>query len=248
MELVSIITPAFNCKATIVETYESVASQTYASWEWIVVDDCSTDGSFEYLEGLAAKDSRICVLRTPKNSGTAVARNRALKKARGRYISFLDSDDLLDNNYLEEQVAFIQDNGPVISAGYRRKAKNSCTDFYVPDVVDYKKALKGNDLSCLTTMYDKEALGEVFFPENIDRPEDYVFWLAILRRGIVARGNHKILATYLIRPGSRSSNKLKLVKHMFRVYHKTQGINWFKSWFHVFRWAIYGIRKYRGVR
>ncbi len=248
MALVSIITPPFNCKDTIANTYASVASQSFSLWEWIVVDDCSNDGSFEYIKDITKNDSRVLVLQTPKNSGTAVARNIGLKNATGRFITFLDSDDLLDDCYLDEQLTFIKNNGPLISSGYRRKAEHSCTDFYVPESVDYKKALKGNPLSCLTTMYDKEVIGDVFFPEDIDRPEDYVFWLNILRSGIIARGNHKILATYVIRSGSKSSNKFKLIKCMHRVYHKTQGINWFKSWFYVLRWAFYGKRKYKGVK
>lgn len=248
MALVTIITPAYNCKSTIADTYTSVVSQTYPSWEWIIVDDCSKDGSFEYISEMTKNDHRIKVLQTPKNSGTAVARNIGLRHAHGQFITFLDSDDLLDEDYLEEQLAFIKANGPLVSSGYRRKAKNSCTDFFVPENVDYEKALKGNPLSCLTTMYDKVAIGEVFFPENMDRPEDYVFWLGILRKGIVARGNPKVLATYVIRPGSRSSNKLRLIKKMHYVYHKTQGINWLKSWYFVLRWAIYGLKKYRGVK
>ena len=247
MALVSIITPAYNCKNTIKGTYDSVLSQTFSNWEWIVVDDCSSDESFSYVKELTKGNSRVTVLQTPKNGGTAIARNIGLKHARGRYITFLDSDDLLDSNYLECQLEFMKEHGPLISAGYRRKAKHTCTNFSVPDEVDYKKALKGNPLSCLTTMYDRSVIGEVFFPEDIDRPEDYVFWLNILRKGIVARGNPVVLATYNIIDGSKSSNKFKLIGYMYKVYHKTQGINWFKSWFYVARWAFYGKKKYKNV-
>ena len=248
MSTVSIVTPAYKCKETIKATYESVVAQTFLDWEWIVVDDCSPDDSFFYIEELTKSEKKIVVLQTPKNGGTAVARNIGLKHATGRYITFLDSDDLLDPNYLECQLEFIKEHGPLISAGYRRKAKHTCTDFFVPDEVDYKKALKGNPLSCLTTMYDREAIGEVFFPEDIDRPEDYVFWLNILRRGFVARGNPVVLATYNIMDGSKSSNKFKLIGYMHKVYHKTQGINWIKSWFYVVRWALYGKKKYKDVK
>ena len=246
--MISIITPTYNSRLTIQKTHESVIAQTFSSWEWIIVDDCSTDGSFEYIKELTKCDDRITVLRTEKNSGTAVARNIGLKHAKGKYITFLDSDDELDPNYLECQLEFIKEHGPLISAGYRRKAKHTCTDFFVPDEVDYKKALKGNPLSCLTTMYDRDVIGEVFFPENIDRPEDYVFWLNILKKGFVARGNPVVLATYNIVKGSKSSNKFKLIGRMHKVYHKTQGINWFKSWFYVIRWAFYGKKKYKNVK
>ena len=245
---VSIITPAYKCKDTIKATYESVASQIFSSWEWIVIDDCSPDDSFSYIKELVKSDDRVIVLQTSKNGGSAVARNIGLKHSSGRYLTFLDSDDLLDPNYLECQLNFMKENGPLISAGYRRKAQRTCTDFFVPEEVDYKKALKGNPLSCLTTMYDKDVVGEVFFPEDINRPEDYVFWLNILKSGIVAKGNPQVLATYNIVGGSKSSNKFKLIGYMHKVYHKTQGVNWFKSWFYVVRWAFYGKRKYRNVK
>lgn len=248
MPTVSIITPAYKCRETIKQTYESVVSQTFSSWEWIVVDDCSPDDSFSFIKEMVKDDKRVIVLQTPKNGGTAVARNIGLKNSSGRYITFLDSDDLLDPNYLECQLEFMKEHGPLISAGYRRKAQHTCTDFFVPDEVDYKKALKGNPLSCLTTMYDKNAIGEVFFPEDLIKCEDYVFWLLILKRGIVARGNQNVLATYTILKNSKSRNKFKLIRYMHKVYHKTQDINWFKSWFYVIRWAFYGKKKYKNVR
>ncbi len=248
MALVSIITPAYNCKNTIKGTYDSVLSQTFKDWEWIIVDDCSPDDSFHYIKELTKDDPGVIVLKTPKNGGTAVARNIGLKNVNGRYITFLDSDDLLDPNYLECQLNFIKEHGPLISAAYRRKAEHTCTDFFVPDKVVYKLALKGNPLSCLTTMYDREAIGEVYFPENLLKCEDYVFWLNILKRGIIAYGNPSVLATYNILENSKSRNKFKLIKYMYHVYHKTQGINWFKSWFYVIRWAFYGKKKYKNVK
>lgn len=247
-KLVTIITPSFNSKNCILSTFNSVIDQTYTNWEWIIVDDNSTDGSFEYLKEITKDDKRITVLQTPVNSGTAVARNIGLKNASGRYITFLDSDDTLDPNYLENQLDFIKDNGPLISAGYRRQAEHTCTDFLVPENVDYKTALKGNPLSCLTTMFDRSIITDDLFPEDLMKCEDYVFWLNILKRGYVAKGNQNVLATYNVHAGSKSSKKFKLIKYMFRVYHKTQGINWFKSWFCVVRWAFYGKKKYKNVR
>ena len=247
MPLLSIITPAYNCKNAIEKTVNSVLSQTFKDFEWIIIDDCSTDGSIEFLKNLLNKDKRIKVIFSEKNGGSAAARNKGLKVATGRYITFLDSDDTIDDNYLESQVNFIKDNGPLISAGYRRQAEHTCTDFYVPDETDYKKALKGNPLSCLTTMYDRSIIGDLYFDESYDRHEDYIFWLTILKGGIVAKGNYKILATYIIHPNSKNSNKAKLVKSMYRVYHESQGFNWFKSWIYVFRYALYSRKKYRNV-
>lgn len=246
--LVSIITPAYNCKKTFKETYASVIAQSFTNWEWIIVDDCSNDGTFNYLKDLAKENEKIKIFQTEKNNGTAAARNIALKKAIGKYFTFLDSDDILDNNYLEKQVDFIRKHGPLVSAGYRRKAECSCTNFFVPNEVDYKKDLKGNPLSCLTTMFDRDAIGELFFDETYKHHEDYVFWLTILKKGITAIGNPEVLATYVIHKNSKNFNKFKLVKSMYRVYHESQGFNWFKSWIYVFRYALYSKKKYRGVK
>ena len=248
MNKISIITPSYNCKKFFKSTFDSVLSQTFKDWEWVIVDDCSTDDSYEYIKELAKGDPRIVVLQTPKNGGSAVARNIALKHATGRYITFLDSDDLLDSNYLEEQLKFIKNNGPIISAGYRRKANNTCTNFFVPIENTYQSLLKGCPLSCLTTMYDRSIVGDSYFPENMKRVEDYVFWLEILKKGYIAKGNQRILATYVIGKNSKSRNKLKLIKYYFYVYHSTQHINWFVSCWYVVRWAIYGLKKYRGVK
>lgn len=119
---ISIITPSYNSKEYILETFNSVVSQTYKNFEWIIIDDCSTDGTHEFISKIAESDHRIIVLKTESNGGTAKARNIGLKIARGKYITFLDSDDLLDNNYLEEQLNFIKENGPLISSRYRRKS------------------------------------------------------------------------------------------------------------------------------
>lgn len=243
-----IITPSYNCKQVFKATFDSVLSQTFKDWEWIIVDDCSTDGSYEFIKELAKDDKRMVVLQTPKNGGSAVARNIGLKNASGRYITFLDSDDVIDKNYLESQLSFIQKHGPLITASYRRQTENSCTNFIVPKVTDYKRALKGNPLSCLTTMYDRDVIGELYFDESYDRHEDYVFWLTILKRGIAAYGNQDVLATYVLHSNSKNSNKTKLVKSMYRVYHESQGFNWLKSWMLVFRYALYSKKKYRDVK
>lgn len=247
-EFVSIITPSYNCKEYFSKTFESVINQTFKEFEWIIIDDCSTDGSYEYICSLIKNDKRIQLFKNNKNHGPAYSRNIGLDKAKGRYITFLDSDDSLDNNYLECQMLFIKENGPLISSGYRRKGKSTSTDFYVPNKVDYKLDLNGNPLSCLTTMYDRKVIGEERFLIDNDIVEDYAFWLNILRKGIVAKGNPKILATYNVHEGSKSRNKKRLIKEMFNVYHKTQKLSFIRSAYHLFKWAIYGTKKYRNVK
>lgn len=246
--LVSIITPAYNCEKYIEDTINSVVSQTFQNWEMIIVDDFSSDNTVEIVERIAKTDNRIKLLRQETNLGCAKARNRGLREAKGKYITFLDGDDLLDSNYLESQLNFIKDNGPIITASYRRLAPNSNSVFIVPDESNYKKTLKGCALSCLTTMYDKEVLGDRFFNEEMRKNEDFAFWLNILKEGYIAKGNKEVLASYRILKTSKSHNKIKFIKHMWYVYRKVEKLNIFYSFHCLVCWAFYGLKKYREVR
>lgn len=245
--LVSIITPTYNCGKYIKETIESVLDQTFSDWEMIIVDDFSTDNSADIAEEYSKVDERIILLRQEKNLGCAKARNRGLKVAKGKYISFLDGDDLLDKNYLQSQISFMKDNGPLITASYRRLAPNSVTEFIVPSSSSYKRTLKGCALSCLTTMYDRSVIGDRFFNEEMRKNEDFAFWLGILKLGYEAKGNKEVLASYRILKTSKSHNKIKFIKHMWYVYRKVEKLNFFYSVHCLFHWALYGLKKYKGV-
>ena len=246
--LVSVITPLYNALPYFKETAISVLSQTFTNYEWIIVDDCSADESYEAAKELAKKDNRIVLLQAEANGGSAKARNIALGKARGKYITFLDSDDLLDPNYLERQVAFIEQNGPIITASYRRKTDLSVTEFHVPSETTYQSILKGNPLSCLTTMYERAAFPDARFPEDMLRHEDYVFWANMLKTGVKATGNPEVLATYRLLPHSKNRSKAKLIKPMVDVYHKKFGFGLIRSWFYTARYVMYSRKKYKGVR
>lgn len=246
--LVSIITPLYNAQKYFRETAKSVFSQTYENWEWIIVDDCSTDNSFELAKESAKQDKRVVVFKLDKNSGSATARNKALDASRGKYVTFLDADDLLDENYLEKQLKFIESNGPVVSASYYRLTEKTKTIFHIPKTIDFKSILKGNPLSCLTTMYDREVLPNIRFPEDLDRHEDYLFWINVLKTGVIAKGNDEVLATYRLVKTSKNRTKFKLVKPLFNLYHKKIGFNFFKSSFLVLHYIIYSKKKYKGVK
>ena len=244
---VSIITPLYNAETLFRDTYESVMAQTFEDFEWIIVDDCSTDGSYNLALELSKGNARVRVYKMPVNGGSAKARNKGLEEARGRYITFLDSDDLLDPTYLENQLAFIKERGPIVSAAYRRKTANTCTDFYPPEKTTYKSILKGNPLSCLSTMYDSQVFPDAKFPEDLDRHEDYILWARMLKQGHTAYGNPEVLATYRLQENSKNSNKKKLIKPMVQAYHKGLGINLFMSWFNTARYVFYSLKKYKGV-
>lgn len=245
--LVSIVMPNYNSEKYLKATIESVLAQTYTNWELLFVDDCSTDNSLEIVRSYS--DSRIKILQNEQNSGAAVSRNYALREAKGKWIAFLDSDDLWKPEKLERQLAYMQDNG--ISFSYTDyeviDENNKIISTFKPslDVCHYKDILKHNYIGCLTVIYDSEKLGKVFMPTNAPKREDLACWLSILRSGEKAYCLHECLAQYKVHANSVSSNKFKMMKYQWQVYRKVEGINVFKSLYYLSSWAIMGVLKYR---
>ncbi|HOQ70826.1 MAG TPA: glycosyltransferase family 2 protein [Bacilli bacterium] len=230
--LVSIITPLYNCEDIIRETIGSVLAQTYPHWELIIVDDVSTDNSREVVKEYVAKDKRIKLIELSENGGAAIARNKGIEVAEGRFIAFLDSDDLWKETKLEKQVNFMLENDYAFT----------CTDYeqLVDDTkkikliikarvkADYRIVIRYNPIGNSTVMYDTLKMGKVHIPE-VRKRNDYALWLKILRMEKYVYGINEVLATYRIRKKSLSRNKVKLIKHQWYVYRKLEKINFFKS-------------------
>lgn len=245
---VSIITPAYNCSKTIKETYSSISKQTFSSWEWIVIEDNSTDDSFEIISELAQNDHRIILLRTEKNSGAAVARNAGIKIAKGRFIAFLDADDLWKEDKLKHQVKFMKDNFCVLTySNYELLYESGKIKHYKTkkDKSSYKDLLRHNNIGCLTAMYDSEALGKVFMPLDCEKREDHGMWLDITRKGVIAYKIPEELSIYRVCGSSVSSNKVKMIKYQYRLFRKHEHFSVFKSLWYLFLCTVNKLfRKY----
>ncbi len=230
--LVSIITPAYNCEKYISETIESVIAQTYQNWEMIIVDDCSKDNTLEVIKTYAEKDDRIKWHRLEVNSGAAIARNTAVSKAKGKYVAFIDSDDMWLEMKLEKQVFFMEENnynftctsyskinelGNPIKKAVKAKPKSH-----------YKKILANNTIGNSTAMYNAKELGYVTIP-NIKKRNDFVMWLKILKKEKYVYGISEPLAQYRIRNGSLSNGKKGLIKYQWYVYREIEKISFIKS-------------------
>ncbi|MCR4673922.1 MAG: glycosyltransferase, partial [Lachnospiraceae bacterium] len=251
--LVSIITPLYNAKAYIEETIKSVLSQTYKEWEMIIVDDGSTDGSFElvkeFIDSLSSDEKRkFHLLQNEKNSGITETRNRGLKEAKGRYIAFLDSDDLWDEEKLEKQLRYLKDteaafcftqcriideNG--IFTGRFRK---------VPVTAEYETLLMDNYIPCLTVLADRSVIPtEHLMMPNI-RHEDYAAWLNVLRDSSVkAVGMQETLASYRVNISSTSGNKIEAAKWHWQVLRHQEKINFLRSIKYMFSYIFKAIAK-----
>lgn len=185
MALVSIITPTYNCGRFIAETICSVQAQTYQNWEMIIVDDCSADNTKEIVEQFSANDSRIRYHCLERNSGAAVARNTALRMANGRWIAFLDSDDLWLPEKLEHQLRFMVDNGYSFSYHEYSEISESGQDLGV-HVGGIAKAGAFAMFSCcwpgcLSVMYDREKIGLIQI-RDVRKNNDTAIWLKVVRK------------------------------------------------------------------
>ncbi|MBD5202636.1 MAG: glycosyltransferase family 2 protein [Bacteroidales bacterium] len=226
-ELVSIITPSYNCADFIGETIESIQRQTYGNWELLITDDCSTDNSRDVIAAYAKEDSRIKLYKLEKNSGAGSARNNSIREARGRFIAFCDSDDRWYPAKLEQQVKFMEEK----DCGLSYTSYDTCDEQgkiigYVEclDEISYPKILRDNGVGCLTAMYDTKKIGKHYMPP-IRKRQDWCLWIEIIRQHGVAYGLRSPLALYRLRRGSISSNKIEMLRHNYNVYHNVVGFN-----------------------
>ncbi|MBP2654425.1 MAG: putative teichuronic acid biosynthesis glycosyl transferase [Firmicutes bacterium] len=229
--LVSVITPAYNSAAYIIEAMESVISQTYLQWEMIIIDDCSTDNTVEVVRQYQNKNSKIRLIKLEVNQGVANARNVGIQNAFGRFIAFLDSDDVWHKEKLGYQIAFMSKKNIGFSfTAYRQFSGcvNNCGGLIkVPDIVDYTKLLHGNVIGCLTVVIDRQKVS--FFYMRKEKHEDYIMWLSILKQGVKAYGLNEDLARYRLLNTSLSSNKKKSAVWTWYIYRNIEGLSFLKS-------------------
>lgn len=245
VELVSIITPCYNSERFITETYQSIKEQSYPNWEWIIVDDCSTDDSVQTI--CSFNDERIKLIVQKSNQGAASARNLALSKAKGRYITFIDSDDLWLPKFLETTINYLKNkNESLVYTSYKRVDENLeplLEDFIAVDKVDYKRILYNCPIPMLTSVYDSSVIGIVKFPK-VELREDHAMWIQLLKKIKYARAIEESFAIYRIRENSVSRNKLNIALRQYDVYRKFLKMNFLQSSYYTFFWALNGLKKY----
>lgn len=243
--LVSVITPVFNSSRFILDCINSVKGQTYENWELLLVDDCSTDNSVHIIKKEINGDKRIQLIQSDTNGGPAIARNMALSRAKGEYISFLDGDDLWLPEKMETQLAFMMDNNISFSFteyGLIDEGGNELNKrLPIPPIVDYSFLLKNTIIGCLTVMLQKKAFNIIRMP-NLKRQQDYALWLSLLRQGGLAHGLQQKLALYRIIKGSHSSNKLKAAINIWNVY-KLEELNLLQSWWCFLNYSFKAVKK-----
>lgn len=230
MDKVSIILPLYNCEKYVGHTIESVLNQDYKNWELIVMDDASTDKSLNKALEYAHKDSRIKVYSSVTNKGVGPTRNSAIKYARGRYLAFIDADDLWAKNKLSSQIFFMKKH----NAGLSHTAFACLTEdghvrshgqVNVDECIDMKRYMKTSQIGMSTVMIDREKVKDVQFPNDRKLCEDARLWMKYLRRGEKFYGLNKILLLYRIRSNQLSRHKHKMAWHAFKRFMSETSIS-----------------------
>lgn len=245
---VTVVTPSYNSEKYIRKTIESVQAQTYQNWEMIIVDDCSTDKTVEIVKNIAEVDPRVKLLQQNKNSGAGAARTRSMQNATGRFIAYLDADDIWKPKKLEKQVQFMKE----------RDCGFSCTSYEVINdegkplnkyvhmlpKVDYVGFLTNNLLQTVGIMVDIDIVDKRFLVmPDIRRRQDAATWLQVLKAGYDCYGLDVILAEYRRTSGSLSSNKIKAIRGIWKLYRDIEHLSLSFSCYCFIRYAILAVWK-----
>lgn len=232
--MISIITAAYNCESFIEETYQSLRCQTLENWEWIVVDDCSTDGTLGVLRKLAGLDERIRVVRNSENEGAGKSRNKGIELASGEFIAFVDSDDLWLPTKLSVQTEFMSSGIDFSFTAYEIVREDGVATGKIVDgkgfgSYSYRDMLaKKATLGCSTVMLRRSVVGDLRMP-LIRAGQDYAFWLSILRKGVKAQLLPEVLTYYRIRRNSLSRNKFRKALQQWRIYRSLEKVSLFSA-------------------
>lgn len=232
-DLITIIIPVYNSSKYIRDTIESIENQTYTNYEAIFIDDCSTDNSRKIIEEYILKNPRFRLIKLSKKIGVARARNIGIRKAKGRYLTFLDSDDIWVKNKLEIQLKYIKENDYEFTYGsYRRineKGTKITKAIKVKEKLNYEQALLDTRILTITAMIDLNRIPKryCYMPNLV--LEDMATWWKVLKKGYTAHAQKEVLAYYRKVKKSRSSNKMIMIKYRWKLYRKIEKLPLLKS-------------------
>lgn len=248
MEKVSVIMPVYNAGKFLKHSIHSVQLQTYDNWELLIVNDASTDESLAEAKSFAEKDSRIKVFDMHENLGVGACRNFAIARASGRYLAFLDADDLWSKRKLEKHVSFMQENDYALShtsfAYIDEKGKFLPTGQVIVDRdVNMALYMKTTQIGMSSVMIDHQKIKEVRFPEDRKLCEDATTWMRYLRKGLLFHGLNDVLLLYRIRNKQLSGNKPKMALNTFKRYMKEKKIALYKRFYYFMHYAYNGLEK-----
>lgn len=238
--LASIVVPMYNAEPYIQKTIKSVLDQTFTDWELIIIDDGSKDKSLSIAKEYEKKENRIHVYANDGNHGVSYTRNRAIALAKGKYIALLDADDLWHPDKLLKQIPFMEEHNYEVSyCSYQKMTVDEEMKglIKVPKKMNYRTLLKGCLINCITGVFLREKFSHIQFKDT--KVEDYIFWLELFKEIDYAYGIPDCLAFYRVQKGSRSSNKITIVKYHWTIYRHIEKLGMISS---LYYFAIYFIK------
>ncbi len=248
-ELVSIIVPVYNAENYIAETIACVTAQTYTEWELLLVEDCSKDKSLSVIEQCLEeqRDNRIRLIRQPTNMGAAKARNRGIKEARGRYIAYLDADDLWVPEKLEKELQFMREKeAAFVFTGYEfadEQGRGTGKVVHVPDMLCYRQVLSNTTIFTTTVMFDTAKIDRELLEMPAVKSEDTALWFRVLREGYTAYGLDENLVRYRRSGNTLSANKLEALRRIWHLYRRNEGLSVPRSAWHFCFWAVRAVKR-----
>lgn len=244
--LVSVIMPAYNAEQYIEESVASVLNQTFKNIELIIINDCSTDNTLEFIKNFSQKDNRVVVIDNATNLGCANSRNKALLDAKGEYIAFCDSDDVWESKKIKKQLNHIKNtNADMVFTAYEMIDSNGAfiKNRSVKQELIIEDLLKENSVIFSTTLFKAESIKGICFDSSWFH-EDYVFLLSFLEKGNKIFGLNEVLVNYRVHQKGRSFNKMNAAKHRWNIYRKFLELNLIKSFYYFIQYTVNGLRKY----
>lgn len=239
---VSIIVPVYNAAEFLEKTTETVMAQKETDWELLFVDDCSTDESRSVIRRCALRDDRIRLIEQSRNLGAAAARNRGVEEAQGRYIAFLDADDLWKEEKLSKELAFMEEqNAGFVFSGYEfanEKGIGTGKIVRVPRELSYRQALKNTTIFTSTVLFDTRIVPKELIKMPLVKSEDTAAWWNILRHGYKAYGCNENLVLYRRSTGTLSANKLEAIRRIWYLYRKVEKLGIFYSFYNFVFYAV----------
>ena len=232
----------------IEDTIKCVLNQTYKNWEWLLVDDCTPDNSAQIIKKYADEDTRIKYIKLEENGGAAIARNKALEVSTGRFIAYLDADDLWKSEKLEKQVKFMLENNYAFTCTDYEKideqGKSLNKVIKIPSKVNYNLFLRNTIIQTVGVMVDTKLTGkELLVMPNIRRRQDAATWCQLLKNGFDCYEVPENLSYYRVVSNSLSSNKFKAVKMNWYWYRKIEKLPLWKTCFCFIGYAFNAVKK-----
>ena len=241
-DMVSIVVPVYNAERFLPETIGLVQKQTYRDWELILVDDCSSDNGAAIVRQYAKDDTRIRLIQQEVNAGAARSRNLGISQANGRYLCFLDADDIWTSQKLEKELAYMKEKkAAFVFTGYEfadAKGEGLGKIVHVPETISYEQALKNTTIFTSTVMIDRDKIADtdIYMPQIAS--EDSATWWHILKKYQFGYGLDENLVRYRRTEGTLSSNKLVAIQRIWGLYRRQEKLSWCKSMYCMFFWAF----------